>query len=377
MTKRKSREAFGAIRKLPSGRYQASYIGPDGTRHNAPRTFDAIVDARGWLSQRRAEIDAGKWSRTPATASRTTFGEYADGWLPTRVSRSGKPLRPTTVQEYRRLLAGPLSEFRMVRITAITPEQVRTWYARQQEGGKLTQSARAYTLLKSVLSTAVSEGKIAENPCRIRGAVRAATGKVVNPPTPGELQVILDTIDPRYKALVLIAAWGGLRWGEATELRRKDVRVIGDDVIVLDVSRAVTYTKANGFIIGPPKSSAGVRSVTLPPTVAPEILAHLETSGPIGPEVLLFPSSRDPERHMTAGAFAPMWRHARSAAKRPDLPFHGLRHFGATRFAQSGATLKELQARLGHSTVVAALAYQHEAGRDAELARRMGEMSKT
>ena len=60
--RRKRRESFGAIRKLPSGRYQASYVGPDGERHNAPRTFDALTDARGWLAIQQARILDGTWS---------------------------------------------------------------------------------------------------------------------------------------------------------------------------------------------------------------------------------------------------------------------------------------------------------------------------
>jgi integrase len=58
------------------------------------------------------------------------------------------------------------------------------------------------------------------------------------------------------------------------------------------------------------------------------------------------------------------------------LPFHGLRHYGATKFAQTGATLKEIQERIGHSTVAAAMRYQHTAGRDAELAKRMSELAQ-
>jgi len=30
---------FGYVRKLPSGKHHASYIGPDRQRHNAPNTF--------------------------------------------------------------------------------------------------------------------------------------------------------------------------------------------------------------------------------------------------------------------------------------------------------------------------------------------------
>ncbi len=66
---------------------------------------------------------------------------------------------------------------------------------------------------------------------------------------------------------------------------------------------------------------------------------------------------------------------AREAAGRPDLRWHDLRHTGAVLAAQTGATLAELMARLGHSTPGAALRYQHAAqGRDMEIAKALSAM---
>jgi hypothetical protein len=81
--KRKRRESFGAIRKLPSGRYQASYIGPDARRHTAPSTFSAMVDARAWLFERQNEISRKQWRAAPLEV---TFGEYAVEYVRTRVT---------------------------------------------------------------------------------------------------------------------------------------------------------------------------------------------------------------------------------------------------------------------------------------------------
>ena len=72
------------------------------------------------------------------------------------------------------------------------------------------------------------------------------------------------------------------------------------------------------------------------------------------------------------------WRNARAAAGREDLRIHDLRHTGATMAAITGATLAELQQRLGHSTVSAALRYQHAArGRDVEIASKLSELAST
>ena len=98
------------------------------------------------------------------------------------------------------------------RMATITPATVRSWYAAEVAEHK-TQAARAYGLLRSVLNTAVQDHKIAENPAMIRGAQSAKTGKKVDPPTPDQLQKIVDKIAPRYKAAVILAAWAGVRWG--------------------------------------------------------------------------------------------------------------------------------------------------------------------
>jgi hypothetical protein len=93
MTRRKttSRRSFGAIRKLPSGRSQASYIGPDMVRHTAATTFESKIDAEGWLAQQRRRIESGEWTEPKATKLRVpTVREYAESWLSTR------ELKPTT-----------------------------------------------------------------------------------------------------------------------------------------------------------------------------------------------------------------------------------------------------------------------------------------
>lgn len=381
---RKRRESFGSIRQRASGRYQASYLDPSGAldekgrplRHYAPATFSAIVDARAWLSMRQAEIIGDSW-KPPQRRSPVLFGPYAREHVETRTNSRGQPLKPRTRREYLRLLGGPLAEFADVPIQSIKPPAVRKWNKEQLDTGAKTQTARAYLLLKSVLATAVADGIITENPCQIRGAVKASTGKQVAPPTPAELAIITATIDPRLSLLVEIAAWGGLRWGEITELRRGDVMFQGETT-TLAVTRAVTYTKEDGFVVGTPKSIAGIRTVALPATLTPAVRAQLEKIGP-SDDALLFPSLRDPERHFNAGSFSQYFKAAKVAAGRPDMPFHALRHFGLTRYAMAGATTKELLLRAGHNDVQTALRYQHEAGRDGALASRMidptGDMS--
>lgn len=372
MAKRKTRETFGQVEKLPSGRYRARYTGPDGKRYPAPMTFDTTTDARTWLSLRRTEIARDEW-RPRTKRKSVTFGDYAREHIDTRTNSRGETLKPRTRDEYTRLLEGPLRMFQGRDLQSIAAEDVRRWNRDQLATGKATQTARAYLLLKSVMGTAVEDGYIKSNPCRIKGAAKASTGKNVLPPTAAELSIIVSTIDPRLSLMVEVAAWGGLRWGEITELRRGDIAFDGETTVV-SIARAVTYTKSAGFVVGRPKSLAGIRSVSLPPMLTPAMRARLDMIAP-DDAALLFPSLSDSEKHFHPGSFAQYFRHARATAGRVDMPFHALRHFGLTQYAMVGATTRELMNRAGHNDVAVAMRYQHEAGRDAELAARMGTMS--
>lgn len=378
-TKRKARESFGAVRRLPSGRVQASYVGPDMRRHTAPTTFDTLTDARAWLALQRSRIARGEWepaevTRTAAKRRQETLGEYALTWMNTRTNRNGEHLRPRTRSEYERLMRTALEPLAGERLSSITPAVVREWYSTLIKRGTKTTAARAYGLLKSIMATAVEDGRTPSNPCTVRGGHMASTGKRVEPPTTIELEKIVASLPDRYKTAALLAAWTGVRFGELTELRRRDLTVLEDGAtIIVNVSRAVTHVTGTGYVVGPTKTAAGVRAIVVPPHINPHVLDHLERHVAADAEALLFPAA-DGVTHLAQSTLVKAYYPAREAAGRPDLPWHALRHYGATRAALAGATLRELQERLGHATVAAAMRYQHTAGRDAELARRMSEL---
>jgi hypothetical protein len=70
------RREFGNVRELPSGRWQASFIGKDGVRELAPNTFATEDDAEAWLIRVRADLQAGRWIDT--RLGQRTFREYAE-----------------------------------------------------------------------------------------------------------------------------------------------------------------------------------------------------------------------------------------------------------------------------------------------------------
>ena len=374
MARKPSRAAAGYIRKLPSGRYQASHV-YNSVRYFAATTYTAKVDADAWLRARLTDVERGEWSPVIAEENATakaeaarSLAEYAQTWM------GGKPRRPRTVDEYRRLLAGPLADLAALPLPKITTTKVDAWWAAQLTTGKLTQASRAYSLLNTVMRYALSRGHLIVNPCRVDGGQSLRTKRKVVPPTDEQLATILATIASEYCALVHLAAEGGLRYGEATDLHRSDVDVQLDDDgaverVLVSVSHAVTRT-SSGYQSGPPKSEAGVRSVYVYGAAAAAIAEHLKSHVARFGDPLLFPAGRG-DGWLAQSSFTKHWYPAREAAGRPDMPFHALRHRAGTVYVQHGATMQEAMTRLGHSSTAVAMRYQHATGRDAKIAARM------
>jgi integrase len=375
-----TRGSWGTTEQLPSGRYRARYVGPDGLKHAAPVTFTAKVDAESWLALQRVQIVSGTW--TPSTPAATheaqggraqRFEDFAHGWIATRISpRTGRKLAPTTRAEYERKLASEdFDSLRELPLASITPRVIQEWYGPISDSGRLTSAARAYQFVHAVLAAAVKEGVLDRNPAAIEGASIASTEKAVQMPTDAELLMIEASMPEGWRAMATIAAWGGLRFGELTELRRKDVTTDGEHV-VLSVARGVTYVGGR-FVVGRTKSKSGVRRVILTGQDAAVVTDHLDRFTAAGDEALLFPDPDRPNEHLRQSTHYRTWDKVRRAAGRPDMPWHALRHHFGTKVAEHGGTVADVQAALGDSTYAAAMRYVDTAAdRLVLIAERMG-----
>lgn len=375
---KRTRRSFGGLRRLPSGRWQANFTGPDGVIHKAPRTFGAKDDAIGWLSHERRMIDLGAWTPPASRVAddrdvpQLTLATYGEQWIAQR------RLKESTRELYRSMYSQYIAadDIATMPLADITPERIRVWYAdlcatpgRNRAATGRTRNARVYALLKSMLGTAVDDGILTANPCRIPKASRAERSSEIRLLSRAELAALTAEMPEHLQALVVVSAWAGMRRGELLELRRGDV---SDDASVIRIRRAVTFV-AGEEIVGRPKSAAGVRDVVAPPHIRPVIVDHLDRFVGKGPRSLVFTND---------GGRVDIWTlryHFKSAAERigrGDVRLHDLRHFGAVMAAQAGATTKELMGRLGHATPAMSMKYQHVAdGRDAAIARRISDMS--
>jgi integrase len=241
---------------------------------------------------------------------------------------------------------------------------VRTWLAGlEREAVSPNTVAKAYRLLARILDTAVEAALVARNPCSVRGAAteRAPEMRVA---TVTQVTALAQAIDPRFRALVLVAAYAGLRWGELVGLRVKRVDLLHQRITVAEQA-----TEIDGhFTWGPPKTEAGRRTVTLSAVAAAALVEHLATYSQPGPDGLVF-TSTEGGLLRRSNFNRRVWRPATRAVGVEGLRFHDLRHTSATLSIAAGASTRELMARMGHSSSAAALRYQHVmAGRDAAIA---------
>ena len=93
------RRRCGTVRRLASGRFQASYVGPDGQRRKAPETFATKGDAGRWLTMKESAMIRGPW--TDPERGKVSLQEYGERWIEHRPG-----LRPRTVDLYRWLCGG-------------------------------------------------------------------------------------------------------------------------------------------------------------------------------------------------------------------------------------------------------------------------------
>ena len=370
----REKRSFGSIRKLPSGRFQVRYTGPDGTYVTAHRTYSARQDAEAYLTDRRREIDAEEWTAAVAKkrAEKVTFGDYATTWIAGR-QVAGRPIKERTRAHYQSILDDHLTDsFGHRPIDAITPADVRDWYTKTL-ADKPTMRSHAYSLLRTIMGSAVTDELRNDNPCRITGASRAKRVHKIRPASVDELATLTEAMPEKLRLMVTLASWCAMRFGETVELRRKDVD-LSDEVI--RIRRAAVRVKGGTYSVSTPKSEAGVRDVAIPPHIIPAIEDHLERFTGKSPDALLF--AADNGGHLQPSTVYRHWYKARTKAKREDLRWHDLRHSGAVLAAATGASLSELMGRLGHSTPAAAMRYQHVAqGRDREIAALLSKLAKS
>lgn len=358
------RRRFGTIRKLPSGRYQARYPGPDGVVRPADDTFATKGEAEDWLTLKEAEILEGDW--LDPDAGEILIPDYVSTWIEERPG-----LRPKTVRNYRSLLRCQIAPYlATVTVGELTLARVRRWRKKLLDSGtsEIT-TAKAYRLLRAVMNTALDDGLIKRNPCRIKGA-----GSEDSPERPvlsvAQVYALADAVGLRYRALTLLAAFSSLRWSELAALRPEDLDL---KVCTVRVTRQLTRG-GSAPTFGPPKSKAGRRVVVFADLIVPDLREHLDALPDRAPLVFTSPTGC---ALVNSNFRRRIWLPALQAVGLAEVHIHDLRHTGNQFTADAGANPKELMARMGHDSPRAALIYLHSsAQRQRSLAEAVAKAAR-
>lgn len=329
---------MASIKKVPGG-YRARWRTPSGESRS--KTFPRKIDAERHLtSVEHAKLTGGY---IDPGRGRRTFGDWWQAWWPTRVD-----LRPSTLardESYARNHVLPA--LGRVPLGQVDRTLLRTWVAEMSAKGKAPATVRhAAQLASKALAAAVEERLIPANPAE-RLPLPRIEREEMRFLDPAQVATLTDIIDERYRAMVLLGAYGGLRLGELAGLRRARVDLVRRRVDVVE-----TLVEVRGHHhFGPPKTRAGRRSVPLPGPVADVLMEHMAA---LEPGQLVFPAPEGGP--LRASLFRRrLWAPAVESAGLTPLRIHDLRHTAVAFWIAAGASPKEIAARAGHTSVVTVL----------------------
>jgi len=337
----RTRRTWGALRELPSGRWQASYRDPDtGKLTPAPTTFATKQAADRWLARRRTELDAGI-----ATDDRAGNRPLADFW-PGYV-RTWGGLAPSSKASYEaawRLRIEP--PFGDVRVRRIKPSDVDAWVSQMVKDG-LSRSLIVETLgvLKRVLDRAVRDKVIASNPCGGRRMGLPRKQQVDRPVlSPAEVERIAAACThERDRVLIRFLCYSGARISEAFALRWASVDLEHHIVTICEGA-----TSNTGPVLIRPTKTYATRHIDIPARLATQLDAYKGEG--VG---LVFPDAKgNPLRYTNWRKH--VWDRATATAGIEALP-HDLRATAASLLIDAGASIADVSKHLGHSSITVTL----------------------
>lgn len=340
-------------------RWQVRYVGDDDKEY--ARDFKLKRDAQTWLDEQTSKLVTGTHV-SPRTA-RQTLKAYADDWITRQV------VRPSTEALYRAHLDGhilpALGHRRLEEISRpMVQALVKTW---AETSAAATTHGRYHTLA-IVLRAAVTDRVLVRTPAEKIQLPGLDPQHTLTPIATETVLALANAIEPRYRALVLVAAGTGMRRGELLGLTRDRVAdPFGTILIDRQQARATT---SSVVVFGPPKTASSHRTIHVAPVVIEAIKAH-ELEYGLHQSGLVFTNTSG--LVLTTSTLQSAWRTAARKVGTDATP-HDLRHYFASVQLAGGISLKELQAQLGHKNASETLdTYGHLMKEDREHSRTLME----
>ncbi|MGH9132195.1 MAG: tyrosine-type recombinase/integrase [Acidimicrobiales bacterium] len=319
-------------------RYDVRLRDPDGRVYN--RTFRTRKEAEAFEARQRADRSRGWWL-DPRGAD-LTFEAVAKRWLAANPAK--RATTRATDETMVRVHLLPVIGSR--RLGSLTQPDVQALVNAWANDAAPRTVRRQYGVLRAILAYAVGADWLGRSPCRgIK--LPAVTNTRRHALSPKDVARVAEAMPPDYQAMVWLGAILGMRWSEVAALRVGRVDLLRKE---LTVAETLTRDAEGHPVVGPPKSAAGKRTLSLSDGLVDVLAQHLAHRGL---------TAADPERYLfeaPEGAAlrysnwrARVWVPATMTAGCDGAGFHDLRRASATALVVGGVDIRTAQARLGHS----------------------------
>ncbi len=308
---------------------------PDGRERS--RSFGRRIDAERWLTDELARLDRGEW--VDPDLGRIRWVEYSDLLMESRVHLSAR-----TRETDRRCHERACETIGDVPLSRITPDLIRRLMAELAAIGYAPETiAKTMRWVRLTLNQAVTDRRILVSPARgIRLPVARRTDMRIL--SPDQVEALSSALPSRYQALPIVAAYTGLRFGELAGLQVASLDMLRRRLTVRTALIEATGSKPT---LGPPKTKASERTISLPQVVLEHLSVHLAAHPPADGIVW----TTDGGDFLRRGSFGRIWRAAVAASVGPPCRIHDLRHTHAAWLIAAGEHPKTIQTRLGHSSI--------------------------
>lgn len=304
------------------------------------------------------------------------FTDYAKHWNDTHLKTDGTPLKPSSkAKNWEQISNHLLPTFGNLTLQQITPTLVANWYDTHSLNHPVARH-NAYTLLKAILDSATRRDKygnpplLTTNPCLIQSHKPRPHHETIIAET-DQLTRLYQLMPPQYRLAVYLAGICGLRESEICALQRHDINLT-DHTISITKTQAIYRTQPGQrtIKIQTPKTLAGTRTIPYPDFLHKPLTQHLHDYVKHPPYSYLFTNREG--KMLPAYMLRAIWNRTRIKEGLPTMWFHDLRKTALTRMVEAGASLGEVMAFGGHSSIQAASLYQkHTKQHSSQLMRRL------
>lgn len=347
---------MATINKLPSGKTRVRFR--LGGRRDS-RTFDTKREANAFI----ASLGAGEEQPAPQ-------GIRLDAWVAEWYPTHAITVKPSTAATYKDALNRYVLPYvGFLTLDQLTSAEVRAWQVAMTRRGYAPATVKlGRAPFCKALNGAVRDGHIPANPFDEVDPVKVAKSEI-RILREEEVHTLADVIDPRYRALVLLSGYCGLRIGELCALRLRDL-----ELAEMKVSIRTTLTKVEKSrrVEGPAKTAASRRTLSVPRSLVDELEHHIASGYANDVRVFTSPWGRllRPENFRDR-----TWKPAVEQACIGELTPHDLRHTAVSLWIRQGASPKLVAYRAGHASVAYVIdTYGHLFDdEDAQLAAKLDE----